>query len=58
MNLETKQAHKGGTMERFLDIHIYMTSLHERHSLTGALLQLALDAVYTKVILVYKPPVK
>ena len=57
MNLETKQAHKGGAMERFLDIHIYMTSLHKRHSLTGALLQLALDAVYTKVIYVHGPSV-
>ena len=53
MNLEMEQAEKGGAMKRFLDIHIYMTSLQE--SISSAVLQLALDAIYTKVIYVHGP---
>ena len=47
--LEIEQAEKGGAMERFLDMHMYMTALKERTSIRAAGLQLALDFLYEKV---------
>ena len=47
--LEIEQAEKGGAMERFLDMHLYMTALKDRASLEAIGLQMALDFIYEKV---------
>ena len=47
--LEQEQAEKGGEMERFLDLHLYMTAMKDYASLEAFGLQMALDSVYKKV---------
>ena len=46
--LEIEQAEKGGLMERFLDMHIYITSGLQRTDIKAVGLQLALDLLYNK----------
>ncbi len=47
--LEIEQAEKGGAMERFLDMHMYMTSALQRTDMRAVGLQLALDLLHEKV---------
>ena len=47
--LELEQAEKGGEMERFLDLHLYMTAMKDYASLEAFGLQMALDSVYKMV---------
>ena len=47
--LELEQAEKGGEMERFLDLHLYMTAMKDLASLEAFGLQMALDSVYKMV---------
>ena len=47
--LELEQAEKGGEMERFLDLHLYMTAMKDIESLEALGLQMALDSVYDMV---------
>ena len=46
--LEIEQAEKGGLMERFLDMHMYITSGLQRTDVKAVGLQLALDLLYNK----------
>ena len=46
--LEIEQAEKSGIMERFLDMHMYITSGLQRTDLKAVSLQLALDLLYNK----------
>ena len=57
--LELEQAEKGGEMERFLDLHLYMTAMKDYASLEAFGLQMALDSVYKKVKFksIVSPPV-
>merc|ERR1712126_189866 len=43
---ELEQAEKGGEMERFLDLHGYMTAMKDYASLEAFGIQMALDSVY------------
>jgi hypothetical protein len=45
------QAEKGGMMERFLDIHMYITAALEKTDMRAVGLQLAMDLLYEKVII-------
>ena len=47
--LEIEQDKKHGTMDRFLDIHIYVTSALPKGDIRAVGLQLALDTLYKKV---------
>ena len=47
--LEIEQAEKGGAMERFLDMHMYITKARQRTDMRAMGLQLALDLLYEKV---------
>jgi len=47
--LEIEQAEKGGAMERFLDMHMYMTSALCKTDMRAVGLQLALDLWHEKV---------
>ena len=47
--LEIEQAEKGGAMERFLDMHMYMTSALQKSDMRALGLQLALDLLHEKV---------
>ena len=47
--LETEKAEKGGAMDRFLDMHMYITSALQKEDMRSVGLQLALDLVYKKV---------
>ena len=47
--LELEQAEKGGEMERFLDLHLYMTAMKDIESLEALGLQMALDSAYDMV---------
>ena len=46
--LEIEQAEKSGIMDRFLDMHMYITSGLQRTDLKAVSLQLALDLLYNK----------
>jgi hypothetical protein len=48
--LEMEQAEKGGAMERFLDIHMYITSSLQNDDMRTVGLHLALDLLYKKVL--------
>jgi hypothetical protein len=43
------KAEKGGMMERFLDIHMYITAAHQKTDMRAVGLQLAMDLLYEKV---------
>ena len=48
--MEIEQAReKGGAMERFLDMHMYMTSALQRTDMRAVGLELALDLLHEKV---------
>ena len=47
--LEIEQAEKGGAMERFLDMHLYLTSAKQKTDMRALGLQLALDLLHVKV---------
>ena len=47
--LELEQAEKDSEMERFLEMHLYMTSMKNQASLEAFGLQMALDFIYEKV---------
>ena len=46
--LEIEQAEHGGTMDRFLDMHLYITSALKKTDMKAVGLQLALDLLYKK----------
>ena len=39
----------GGTMDRFLDFHMYITSALKKNDMKAVCLQMALDLYYAKV---------
>lgn len=47
--LEIEQAELGGAMERFLDMHMYITSALQKSDMKAVGLQLALDLLHQKV---------
>ena len=47
--LEIEQAELGGAMERFLDMHMYITSALQKTDMKAVGLQLALDLLHKKV---------
>ena len=47
--LEIEQAEKGGAMDRFLDMHMYMTTALQKTDMRALGLQLALDLLHEKV---------
>lgn len=47
--LETKQAEMGGALERFLDLHMYITSALNKSDIKAVGLQMALDLLHEKV---------
>ena len=48
--LEIEQAEQGGAMERFLDMHMYITSALQKTDMKAVGLQLALELLHEKVI--------
>ena len=46
--LEIEQAEQGGAMERFLDMHMYMTRALQRSDMRAVGLELALDLLHEK----------
>merc|ERR1712080_437122 len=46
--LEIEQAEQGGAMERFLDMHMYITSALQKTDMKAVGLQLALDLLHQK----------
>ena len=51
--LEIEQAEMGGAMERFLDMHMYITSALQKTDMKAVGLQLALDLLHKKVRINY-----
>lgn len=51
--LEIEQAELGGAMERFLEMHMYITSALQKTDMKAVGLQLALDLLHEKVTSVY-----
>lgn len=49
--LEIEQAELGGAMERFLEMHMYITSALQKTDMKAVGLQLALDLLHEKVYL-------
>ena len=47
--LEIEQAEQGGAMERFLDMHMYITSALQKTDMKAVGLQLALELLHEKV---------
>ena len=47
--LEIEQAELGGILERFLDMHMYITSALQRTDMKAVGLQLALELLHEKV---------
>ena len=52
--LEIEQAEQGGAMERFLDMHMYITSALQKTDMKAVGLQLALDLLHKKVLYIMK----
>ena len=46
--LESEQQEVGGEMERFLDLHMYVTSALQKNDMRALALQMALDLLYKK----------
>ena len=46
--LEAEQAEQGGQLNRFLDLHMYVTSALKKEDMKGLALQLALDLLHAK----------
>ena len=53
--LEIEQAEQGGAMERFLDMHMYITSALQKTDMKAVGLQLALELLHEKVRLNVSP---
>lgn len=51
--LEIEQAELGATMERFLEMHMYITSALQKNDMKAIGLQLAMDLLHEKVSLRY-----
>ena len=51
--LEIEQAEQGGAMERFLDMHMYITSALQKTDMKALALHLAMDLVHRKVSIGY-----
>ena len=47
--LEIEQAELGGALDRFLDMHMYITSALQKSDMKAVGLQLALDLLHEKV---------
>ena len=47
--LEIEQAEQGGAMDRFLDMHMYITSALQKTDMKAVGLQLALELLHEKV---------
>lgn len=47
--LEMEQAEMGGALERFLDLHMYITSALKKTDMKAVGLQMALDLLHAKV---------
>jgi len=47
--LELEQAELGGVMDRFLDLHMYITSALKKTDMKAVGLQMALDLIYANV---------
>ena len=47
--LELEQAELGGVMDRFLDLHMYITSVLKKTDMKAVGLQMALDLIYANV---------
>lgn len=52
--LEIEQAELGGAMERFLEMHMYITSALQKTDMKAVGLQLALDLLHEKVYYLLK----
>ena len=48
--LELEQAELSGLMDRFLDLHLYITSALKKTDMKAVGLQMALDLIYADVI--------
>jgi len=55
--LEMEQAEMGGALERFLDLHMYMTSALNKNDMKAVGLQMALDLLHAKVYYAYLPKI-
>ena len=55
--LETQQAEMGGALERFLDLHMYITSALNKNNMKAVGLQMALDLLHAKVYYAYLPKI-
>ena len=51
--LEMEQAELGGVMDRFLDLHMYITSALSKTDMKAVGLQMALDLLYANVSHIY-----
>ena len=51
--LEIEQAEQGGAMERFLDMHMYITSALQKTDMKAVGLQLALELLHEKVCIMW-----
>lgn len=49
--LEMEQTDVGGVLDRFLDLHMYITSALKKTDMKAVGLQMAFDLLYAKVIL-------
>ena len=54
--LEIEQAEQGGAMERFLDMHMYITSALQKTDMKAVGLQLALELLHEKVMSLQRVP--
>lgn len=50
--LEIEQAELGATMERFLEMHMYITSALQKNDMKAVGLQLAMDLLHEKVSII------
>ena len=48
--LEMEQAEMGGVFDRFLDLHMYITSALKKTDMKAVGLQMALDLLHSKVL--------
>ena len=52
-NLEMEQAEMGGVLDRFLDLHMYITSALKKTDMKAIGLQMALDLLHAKVLFLF-----
>jgi len=51
--LEVQQAEIDGSLEHFLDLHMYITSALNKTDMKAVGLQMAMDLLYAKVLLIF-----